>query len=88
MALKYQIDTLDGLPPAIAALYTAKGGKFVIDAEGFPTGDDNLAEIRGALERERSDRKSAREELAALREIGAMSVATRPFIRRSSRGRR
>lgn len=36
MALKYQLDSLDGLDDGVKALYTEVDGKFTLGVEGIP----------------------------------------------------
>lgn len=38
--LKYQLDSLEGLEPAVAAMYEEKGGKHVLKVDGIPQGED------------------------------------------------
>jgi hypothetical protein len=38
--LKFQLDTLEGVDEAVRALYTEKGGKFVLGIEGLPQQED------------------------------------------------
>lgn len=58
MALKYTLDSLDGIDEALHPLYTESGGKFVLAVEGavpkerldeFRTNNVNLAKERDAL---------------------------------------
>lgn len=70
MALKYQIDTLDGLDDGVKALYTAKGDKFVLAIDGLPAGEDVsglkakvdelLAEKKDAAKRAKDAEEAAR----------------------------
>tara|TARA_R110000782_G_C14819221_1_gene413874 strand:- start:25145 stop:25888 length:744 start_codon:yes stop_codon:yes gene_type:complete len=40
MALKYQLDSLDGVDESVKTLYTEKDGKFVLGIEGLPQQED------------------------------------------------
>jgi hypothetical protein len=56
--LKFMLESLDGLSPEIAGLYTEKNGKFYLGVEGA-VGDGDVAGLKTALEKERSARKAA-----------------------------
>ena len=40
MALKYEIDTIDGLDESVAALYEKAGDKYRLSVDGLPKGED------------------------------------------------
>lgn len=56
MALKFEIDSLDGVDDAIKPLYQEHNGKFRLAVEGIDPAD----ELKNALSREREERKSAK----------------------------
>lgn len=60
--LKFELDTLDGVDEAVAALYEQKGDKFRLKVEGIDPAD----ELKEALRKEREDRKAAKERADAL----------------------
>lgn len=59
MALKYQLDTLEGLDEGIAALYIEKDGRFTLDVDGHanPEAGDRIPKSR--LDAEIEKRKIA-----------------------------
>lgn len=68
MALKYQLDSLDGLDDATKQLYTEKDGKYVLDVEDVPDpsgGEDveGLKRKRDELQDETKKVKRERDEL-------------------------
>lgn len=63
MALKFEIDSLDGVDDAIKPLYQEHGGKFRLAVEGIDPAD----ELKGALQREREERKTAKQQAEDLR---------------------
>ncbi len=68
MGLKYQLDSLDELDEATAALYKQDGDKYVLDVEGVPdpTGGedvDGLKKKRDELQDEAKKAKKERDEL-------------------------
>ena len=56
MALVFEIDTLDGLEESVKSLYKPHGEKFRLDVSGIDPAD----ELKGALQREREERKAAK----------------------------
>lgn len=56
MALAFEIDSLDGLEEPIKSLYKPHGEKFRLDVSGIDPAD----ELKGALQREREERKAAK----------------------------
>lgn len=66
MALKYEIETLDGLDDGIKTMYEKSGDKFVLAVDGIPTHDTTLAERIAKLEANNRDllgeKKAAKEE--------------------------
>lgn len=65
MTLQYQIDTLDGLDENIAALYTEKDGKFILDVDGHDKNDgkDKDTIPRSRLNQEIEKRKASEKTL-------------------------
>lgn len=57
MALKFEVDSLDGVDDAIKPLYQQHGEKFRLAVEGIDPAD----ELKNALNREREERKSAKQ---------------------------
>jgi hypothetical protein len=66
MPLKTVLDTTDGLDEAIAALYTEKDGKHILDLEGVDDHPD-VANLRNAYSRTKEDREKAKREATELR---------------------
>lgn len=67
MALKYEIETLDGLDDTIKALYQKnEDGKFTLAVDGLPKADNTLSERLAKLEANNRDllgeKKAAKEE--------------------------
>ena len=56
MALAFEIDSLDGLEESVKTLYKEHNGKFRLDVSGIDPAD----ELKGALQREREERKAAK----------------------------
>ena len=72
MALKRKIDTLDGLKPDVAALYTkGEDGKFTLDVEGVEPVED-VSGLKSALAKEK---KAALEYRKRMDEIEAEKAA-------------
>ena len=62
MALALTLEKLDGIDPAVAALYTEKDGKFTLDVEGL----EDTSALKAALKeanREAAERRKALEKL-------------------------
>lgn len=57
MALKFEVDSLEGVDDAIKPLYQEHNGKFRLAVEGIDPAD----ELKNALNREREERKSAKQ---------------------------
>lgn len=77
MTLKYQLDSLEGLEPAVAAMYEEKDGKFVMKVEGIPQPEDTTG-LRNKVEellREKKDEKSRREQAEEAARIAAEEAA-------------
>lgn len=55
MAIKFEVESLDGLDDSIKPLYEAHGDKFRLSVEGLDSGD----ELKEALRKEREERKAA-----------------------------
>lgn len=58
MALKFQLDSLDGLDEGVAALYEKKGDKFQLKVEGIPQGED-VAGLKAKVEELLAEKKEA-----------------------------
>ena len=56
MALAFEVDSLDGLEESVKSLYKEHSGKFRLDVSGIDPAD----ELKGALQREREERKAAK----------------------------
>ena len=63
MALKFEVDTLDSVDEAQRGLYAEHNGKFRLSVEGLDPAD----EVKGALAKEREERKKAKTEAEELR---------------------
>jgi len=77
MTLKYQLDSLEGLEPAVAAMYQEKDGKFVLKVEGIPQPEDTTG-LRNKVEellREKKDEKARREQAEEAARIAAEEAA-------------
>lgn len=77
MTLKYQLDSLEGLEPAVAAMYEEKDGKFVLKVEGIPQPEDTTG-LRNKVEellREKKDEKARREQAEEAARIAAEEAA-------------
>ncbi|NBW14212.1 MAG: hypothetical protein EBR82_40060 [Caulobacteraceae bacterium] len=66
MALKTVIDTLDGIDDAVKPFYTEADGRFVLSLDGVDNHPD-VANLRSAYERTKSDREKARQEAASFK---------------------
>lgn len=75
--LKFQLDTLEGVDEAVRALYTEKGGKFVLGIEGLPQQEDvsglkaKVDELLGEKKAAEKARKDAEEQARLEREEAA-----------------
>lgn len=56
--LKYQLDSLEGLDPAVSAMYESKDGKHVLKVEGIPQGED-VAGLKAKVEELLNEKKAA-----------------------------
>lgn len=66
MALKAIVDSLDAIPEAHQALYVKMDdGRFKLDAEGV----EDVSGLKSALEKEREDRRKARQELEKFKNV-------------------
>lgn len=77
MTLKYQLDSLEGLEPTVAAMYEEKDGKFVLKVEGIPQPEDTTG-LRNKVEellREKKDEKARREQAEEAARIAAEEAA-------------
>lgn len=75
--LKFQLDSLEGLEPAVAAMYEEKDGKFVLKVEGIPQPEDTSglkAKVEELL-REKKDEKTRREQAEEAARIAAEEAA-------------
>ncbi len=64
MALKFQVDTLEGLDESLHSVYREDNGKFVLDVEGVrPEGD--FVKLKGVVDNERKLSKSVKDSLTA-----------------------
>lgn len=75
MSLKFLIDSLDGLEDSVKELYEDAGdGKYQLKVEGIPSekagDDDDVKELKQALERERQNAAKARRESSEFRKLG------------------
>lgn len=66
MALKYQVDSLDGLDDDLKALYTEKDGKFVLDVEGV----EDTSGLKESLRASNKEAMERRKQLEAWKRIG------------------
>lgn len=65
MALALTIEKLDGLDPAVAALYAERDGKFVLDVDGI----EDTGALKSALKAEREARKDFEKKYGALKDV-------------------
>lgn len=65
MALALTVEKLDGLDPAVAALYSEKDGKFFLEVEG----QEDVSGLKSALEAERKARKDFEKKYGALKDV-------------------
>ncbi len=65
MALALTLEKLDGLDPAVAALYSERDGKFVLEVEG----QEDVSGLKSALEAERKARKDFEKKYSALKDV-------------------
>jgi hypothetical protein len=63
MALKFEVDTLEGVEESHKGFYTEHNGKYRLSVEGLDPAD----EVKGALAKEREERKRAKAEADELR---------------------
>lgn len=63
MGLKFEVDSLDGLDDGVKAMYKEHNGKYRLDVEGIDPAD----ELKGALAKEREERKKKGQEAEELR---------------------
>lgn len=66
MALKALLETLDGVDDAVKPFYAERDGKFVLDVEGVDDHPD-VANLKNAYGRTKSDKDAARAEAASLK---------------------
>ena len=64
MALKYEIDTLDGLDDAAKALYQKAGDKYRLSVDGMPKGED-VTGLKAKIDELLAEKKSASERAKA-----------------------
>lgn len=60
MALKFELESLDGLDDGVKSLYVEHNGKYRLQVDGIDPAD----ELKEALRKERDERKAAKEKLA------------------------
>lgn len=65
MALKFILDSLDGLSEAQQALYVEKDGKFHLDVDGL----EDTSGLKSALDKERAARRDFEKKYGALKDI-------------------
>lgn len=60
MTLKYQLDSLEGLEPAVAAMYEEKDGKFVLKVEGIPQAEpgEDVTGLKNKVEELLAEKKA------------------------------
>lgn len=92
MAINYIMDTLEGLPEAVQALYTPKDGKYILaGVQGVKTEDD-VNRVMEALNKERNDHKATKERWRALQDyapdeiLSALDEASRLKQKASKEG--
>ena len=72
MALKYELETLDGLDEGTAGLYTEKDGKFILDVDLPTVKNDGIP--RSRLNAEIEKRKASDSTLAEVAELLAEDI--------------
>ena len=99
MALKYKLDSLDGLDDASKALYEASGDKFILKLDGFEEGDtaglrkqlETLLGENKALKKDNLDRTKREKDAAEAARKAADEAAAKSgdieAVRRSSEER-
>lgn len=74
MALKFELDTLDGLEDDVKSLYEKKGDKYRLIVEGVPSGEgpsqEDLDRVQLALDEERRQRREAEKQRKAWEKLG------------------
>lgn len=68
MALQMRVDTLDGMDEGIAALYTEKDGKYVLDVEGDHVKNDQNRIPKSRLDAEIAKRKDSEASMSEIAE--------------------
>lgn len=68
MKLKAVVDSLEGIDEAYQGLYTEKGGKYVLSIDGIDA-HPTVSGLVSALDKERSERKSLKDEAGKWREL-------------------
>lgn len=67
MGLKAIVEKLEDVPEAHRELYVERDGKFHLDAEGF----EDVTGLKSALEKERAERRTAKDKLKELEGVDA-----------------
>lgn len=65
MAIALSLEKLDGIDPAVAALYVEKDGKFTLDVEGL----EDTSALKAALKTANKEAKERREALEKLKDV-------------------
>ena len=67
MALKYEIDSLDGVEESLRALYTKDGDIYRLDVDGVDKdAREGLDKVKEALRKEREERAEAKKQVSEL----------------------
>lgn len=73
MALKYEIDTIDGLDASIAGLYEKAGEKYRLSVDGLPKGED-VAGLKAKNEELIAERREAQKRAKAAEEAAQLAA--------------
>lgn len=73
MALKYEIETLDGLDASVAALYEKAGDKYRLSVDGLPKGED-VAGLKAKNEELIAERREAQKRAKAAEEAAQLAA--------------
>jgi hypothetical protein len=73
MALKYEVETLEGLDESVAALYQQSGDKYRLSVDGLPKGED-VAGLKAKNEELIAERREAQKRAKAAEEAAQLAA--------------
>ena len=73
MALKYEIETIDGLDESVAALYEKDGNKYRLSVDGLPKGED-VAGLKAKNEELIAERREAQKRAKSAEEAAQLAA--------------